>query len=541
MDDDNEALDWGNEEDEYQDSPRRGSYDQNGRRDTNDAEDVEDAVSLGDDEDDRGFYSYQREDAPTNALNAYTVTDDSARPASARTQMETLGANDRRGPQAACDGAEPPEPSTIRNSDTNTESLSRPRSSTAQSSPQRLQPRLTHALPAKPVTAKVPYLPPSHPSIVEATSMIISPRAAARDAKKNNEKLVPLVIDLPPNWEVRTARKDGDIYYYNRETHQSTWTLPVSNIPPSSVLEEPRGRPHRHESTGHSRHMTAHDSNAHRSQTSRPTRDASRTSQPDYDMEDATRPLTPDQRVLSFEDRHYRPGGDSISHSVEVRTLERIEISSGPSLKRLEKSPVSPRQQRRPRSLTPPSYRDPQSHSRDQEYAPSRSHRSGRDEITYANSEFSMPRDLEVVLPNNGYDGRRWTSHASTDYPREFRENERSIRREPSRRHVDDSDPIILDQPLSSADRQRRTMKRQESNRGQSRERGTTQAHTFDSLSASAHPSYHPAPSTLSASSPPIHVVFPYLCSRALRAYSCAISSSTRHILWRRSIVPIAD
>ncbi|KAJ3508167.1 hypothetical protein NLJ89_g5903 [Agrocybe chaxingu] len=171
MADENETVDWGLGEENQRESLRGTAVGLNAD-DCDDIDDIEDTVSLGDEDEDQGFYSYRPQDAPGYS-EARKET--SSKPPSSQRPVDKTGANDNRRTkhEGERDG---------QHHDMVPNSPPRPQNSSgSQSSPQRSQPngnRMTHALPPKPVTAKVPYLPPSHPSIVEATSMIsISPRA----------------------------------------------------------------------------------------------------------------------------------------------------------------------------------------------------------------------------------------------------------------------------------------------------------------------------------------------------------------------------
>jgi len=72
MDDENETLDWGNEEEECQESFRKLHTGANAEGGTFAGEDVEDTTSLGDDEDDQRFYSISRHDV-INSSAPYNV------------------------------------------------------------------------------------------------------------------------------------------------------------------------------------------------------------------------------------------------------------------------------------------------------------------------------------------------------------------------------------------------------------------------------------------------------------------------------------
>ncbi|KAF8970440.1 hypothetical protein BDZ97DRAFT_1791426 [Flammula alnicola] len=443
-----EALDWGNEEEEHQGAYRRASYDYAARRDSGDADDVEDTISLGEDEDD-GYY-YQREYTNRTVHSSVIAKEAHDRPPSVQQREESTGANDQPRSQHGYREPEHFEGATTQTSRLSASSPPRQRNSRNQSSPQHPNPtRLMHALPPKPIPAKVPYLPPSHPSIVAATSMTsISPRAASRDAKKVNgttpgKPSSPAPPDLPQNWELRHPRRGGSPYYYNRETHESTWTLPTSR------------------------------------------------SNRDHDMEDATRPLPPDPKDLSYEDRHYRPGGDTTSVAIEVRAVARSEAIGGPypSRSRYDRSPSPTRQRRRARSIL--------RHSTEQDYLPSRgNHHAPRERHGFTNPDPVLQRELDAMPPESGYT-ERWISP-----PTEFDQDDRASRRQP-RRPVDINDRG-LDQP-SSDDRTRPSLRRRESSRGPHRDRDREPPRHPDIREHSnGNPNFLSAPSTLSASSHPL-------------------------------------
>ncbi|KAJ3748038.1 hypothetical protein DFH05DRAFT_878790 [Lentinula detonsa] len=102
---------------------------------------------------------------------------------------------------------------------------------------------MMHGLPPKPVTSAVSFLPSSQSSLTEATAMVtretakgkggggITKTSAANPLHKDD------VGSLPPHWEIRHPRSGGkQIYFYNNQTHESTWTHP-------SLLQSPRGHP----------------------------------------------------------------------------------------------------------------------------------------------------------------------------------------------------------------------------------------------------------------------------------------------------------
>ncbi|KAG8903487.1 hypothetical protein FRB99_003230 [Tulasnella sp. 403] len=87
---------------------------------------------------------------------------------------------------------------------------------------------LPPGLPQKPVTKEgaPTYVSPSDPSFMAASAMAGPPKAGN---------------GLLPDWEPRTSRSGGDVYYYNVKTRESTWTKPVApqvartRLPPSPV------------------------------------------------------------------------------------------------------------------------------------------------------------------------------------------------------------------------------------------------------------------------------------------------------------------
>jgi len=393
------------------------------------------------------------------------------------------------------------KPSTPHNFSSAEDFPRRKQDSRDRASPQRSQPnpgRLTHALPPKPMTSKVPpYLPPSHPSIVEATSMIISPRAGGRETKKTNgvssvTSMPSTADELPHNWEYRESRNGGGKYYYNKETHESTWEKPVSSIPSDSSHAESRSRRRRSSSTGR-RHRTPPDSNAHQSQTTRPSRNSAHIP-PDREMDDATKTALHDPNGLSYEDRHYRPGGEPSSAAVEFRATERLSevvnsrVSSQSRYDRMP--PASPPSRKRARSSSPHESRTSYLHEKEREYQSSRGNSRGQN--AYTNDP---QRDFETLQPDPGYAEHRWVR---TPHPLDFPRSDRDPSRRRGRRQ--DDEPMVGEHP------ERRN-----------RLRGRESSHEYNRDRDPPHPSelredanqnsiFLSAPSTLSASShhPPL-------------------------------------
>ena len=203
MEEENEVLDWGNEEDEHYQASAQFP------------EDADDAVSLGDEEDEQAFYAQQFSETNGGPPLAKSSDGDYVdRPDSREMSVDQF--------------------SQPQQQDAQTNSVTQATTLNQKESPRRsqplLQPRLTHALPPKPVASSMPYIPPSHPSIVEATAM----SARTREHKRNvatPEKTPHYKEPLPPDWEIRYPRSGGrTCYYYNVVTHESTWYHPVSNL-----------------------------------------------------------------------------------------------------------------------------------------------------------------------------------------------------------------------------------------------------------------------------------------------------------------------
>lgn len=272
VEDETEVLDWGNEEED------RGTSEQDP---SVAAEDAEDAVSLGGDEDDE-FLTYQprvsqgasqRTQSPSKAVNHSEKTQETS----------VFGANARG------KAPEHDRPKTPARPPQETQMV--PESSPALNR-QLSFGKLTHALPPKPIVSSVPFMHPSHPSIIEATAM-----AARVDRDKKNGIVAvtkPTTFEsgdiLPPDWEVRHPRNGRGVYYYNSRTKESTWTRPGSSPP--------------------ARDRRAADE----------TRDIVVVSKTDDSL--TSRIGRSDAgTILSYDDRHYRPGESA-------RRDERLPVQS---------------------------------------------------------------------------------------------------------------------------------------------------------------------------------------------------------------------
>ncbi|KAG6816352.1 hypothetical protein H0H87_006768 [Tephrocybe sp. NHM501043] len=328
MDEENDVLDWGAEDEEskHQDASKHGAADGEG-----DNHDVEDSVSLGGEEEEQEYYSYQQQEEITTVAVGTDNNHANLAPSAIDAGNDELS--------TSCEvQREDSSTSQLHSSEAGTP---RRNSSTGRRSPPRsVAPRITHALPAKPVVTNVPFLHPSHPSIVEATAMSVTTRTAGRtEATKgkvngtsttivtttttgNETAAVPAVgpEPLPRGWEAREARSgSGGTYYYNVRTQESTWTRPVS----SSSISYPisRGgnsRRHRGSSSFLGAEPTSPSRSDHPHSQSQQTQEISHHSkraQPlDHDsMTDLQAAPVPDFTEMTYNDRHYRPGGPDIS------------------------------------------------------------------------------------------------------------------------------------------------------------------------------------------------------------------------------------
>ncbi|KAF8550339.1 hypothetical protein OG21DRAFT_421868 [Imleria badia] len=256
MEDDTEVLDWGHEEElAVADKP---SFD---------IDDAEDAVSLGGDEEDE-FLTYQ-----------------------SRVPAKTTRQQRQDPPIARSESQEPAE-----------------RTGSADLPPRTL----VHALPPKPVLSTVPFVHPSHPSIIEATAM-----ASRADREKRNGAGV-YDDSLPPGWEVKYPRNGRGVYYYNIHTQESTWTRPSdpSSRERSDRRDDPLDKP-----------LTTRSG-----ETLIPR--VGRTESGD----------------MSYDDRHYRPGESARREERPARSSQRLDSYVPESYSHSRTS--SPRA--RERDLTPP-------------------------------------------------------------------------------------------------------------------------------------------------------------------------------------------
>ncbi|KAH7924366.1 hypothetical protein BV22DRAFT_1035176 [Leucogyrophana mollusca] len=298
--DDTEALDWGNEEEE-----RGMDYDE--RRESA-AEDAEDAVSLGGDEEDE-FLTYQSRLQQGANQGGQTPP----RPAHHAEKLDTA----EQEPVARGRRSERQRSSTPHKSRWDSQSASEqsPMLKRAQSFG-----KLTHALPPKPVVSSVPFVHPSHPSIIEATAM-----ATRLDHEKRGNGVITKSHShegadaLPPDWEMKHPKSGRGVYYYNSRTQVSTWTRPANTTPSLSVREKDKDRPQPIEL-----HAPEERRDKVLSTKSAEPVISSRSGRTDTDKD------------LSYDDRHYRPGesgsrDERPTPQVHVRQVDSYQPPRSPS------------------------------------------------------------------------------------------------------------------------------------------------------------------------------------------------------------------
>ncbi|KAH6909442.1 hypothetical protein BKA70DRAFT_1561685 [Coprinopsis sp. MPI-PUGE-AT-0042] len=253
MDDDNELLDWGNEDDEQNQAPSTIVGDDG---------DNDDAVSLGDESEAESPPSTQRNDEEPSQTVTATAPDEAERP-----QTPAPSASRSRRPE---------DTQSSRN-----ESPGRATTTTPG--------RLTHALPPKPaVVLAVP--------VVSTTAKATSMKAASGRSSTSRANDTPTLVaknlasttdsDLPPDWEILHSSKK-EIYYWNTKTKESSWVRPTTSS--SASDSRPRGES--------ARAVTSSPTLAKRPPLS-PHRVPSHREEPPKRVAD----------TLSHDDRYYRPG-----------------------------------------------------------------------------------------------------------------------------------------------------------------------------------------------------------------------------------------
>ncbi|GLB39089.1 hypothetical protein LshimejAT787_0602510 [Lyophyllum shimeji] len=493
MDDDHDVLDWGNEDDDQkiQDSSRPAD------QTAGEIDDAEDAVSLGEEEDDQEYYALQQ-DRNVTALATESSQFSSAEPSNdSLMERPSSSRNLKREDSSTSQVPSSTAGSPRRNSPSTTRSPQRPP-----------PPRLTHALPPKPVVTNVPFLPPSHPSIVEATAMSV----ATRSTRSTGKSSAALDSDpLPRHRDSREPRSSsGGVYQHNSRTSQSTWTRPVSNSNSSPSRSHSRG-----DSTRHHRgsNLPAGYKNLSPPRSDHPPPPSQETSRhtrraqppPDAGLTDLQETATSDVNGLSYEDRHYRPGGAEApippagNRRADRNRVEAADPRFNPHPDRAFTPPASPPRARgRARSLSPlPVSSSTSSRGRESRPArPPRTGRGGRDANTDADS--SIQRDREVLPASFAPPRSRWNNDPLTP------ELNSSAYQE-SRRRIRPQDEAAYDGPVYEGRPPMPT--RSGSLRGRNRDRDQIRA--LD-LREQDRIQNIPSQSTLSASSSHLHLHLSY-------------------------------
>ncbi|KAG6860289.1 hypothetical protein C0995_013200 [Termitomyces sp. Mi166 len=423
MEEENDVLDWGAEEEENKnpDAGKNGATD--ARPIAGDNDDAEDAVSLGDEEEAQDFYLYQQEEQKEPVTEVENNEANIALPsASADDALSTATLSRLQ--------REDSSPSQVPSSKTGTP---RRNSSPGRRSPQpTLAPRITHALPPKPVVTTVPFLPPSHPSIVEATAM----SAPTRTTSRSNGKSLTSGNELPPlprGWEAREARSgSGGTYYYNVRTHESTWTRPVSN--PSSSSPSRQFRDDSARRRGSDSFLGAKSSSPRRSdnshsQSQEPSRHSKRVQPLEHVPATDLQIIPPSNATtMSYNDRHYRPGVDGINASGNTndrhyRNREAADSRFNPRPDQASTTSPEASPRARARSVSPlPMSSQVISHGQDSRSTrPPRSSRGRRNSNTDADSSTFRDRDQLLgsypARDSNTYQESRRHSHHHYETP----------------------------------------------------------------------------------------------------------------------------
>lgn len=337
MEEDTEVLDWGHEDDEQ--TAQRSSGD--GRDNWRDREDAEDAVSLGGDEDDmQNFYAYQVNEQDASKGQASTLKSSST----AQTQIQPSKRDLQR---EASSGSVSQKPPASQSQESDSTQLGRSQSFG----------KLTHALPPKPVVSVDPYI---HPS--PATTSTLASSMVQRERRTNGFKSASGGNggDLPADWEIRVPRSGGsEHYYYNVKTHESTWTRPGPVSGKSSPSKDTEsGSMQARDGRSPARNGTSNKVRASSSER-RATAESARN--------EAKRKASPGGE-LSYEDRHYRPGGaagpEERGGSVQPLFADASHAAPRPP------SPKNFSDRRRSRSPSPPARREHELQDR-----PARPHR----------------------------------------------------------------------------------------------------------------------------------------------------------------------
>ncbi|KAI0945730.1 hypothetical protein AcW1_001884 [Taiwanofungus camphoratus] len=386
MEEDTEVLDWGHEEDEQLTAhfQQRAS---DGRDSWRDQEDAEDAVSLGGDEDDmQNFYNHRSTEPDASKGQPST-------PKMSFSQQQHSHQSKRdyqREPSGNSQKQQPP----LQSQNPGSPQLRRSQS----------HGKMTHALPPKPVVSVAPVHPSPAQTSTLASSMVQRERRVNGHGKPVSSS--DGIDVLPPDWEVRYPRSGGsDHYYYNLKTHESTWTQPGLVSGRSSPLKD------RESGTiqtvgGRSPNQISHDATVRADSTERHVL-------PSSDHKDLKHKTSPAGQ-LSYEDRHYRPGGSShASASVEPSDRREDRGSStqspypeGSYHPSRVPTPRNMSERRRTRSISP--RRDSQTHDRfvrvRREMTPPR---SAVDHGTWREPHRDIPATRQSNVPDHAWSSSR--------------------------------------------------------------------------------------------------------------------------------------
>lgn len=300
MEDDTEVLDWGHEEED-------GAATHGGEQRTFSMDDPEDAVSLGGDEEDE-FLTYQSR-VPQDSLHRAHSPPRSARytredPSRGRgdTPRRRDHSNDR-----TSSGEQPSLPGRTHTLGT-----------------------LVHALPPKPVTSTVPFVHPSHPSIIEATAMASRADRDKRNGTGSQASPYDHNDPLPSGWELKYPRSGRGVYYYNIHTHESTWTRPTA-----PAIREKRGEWSDRRDDPLDNPLSTRNENL------------------------IPRVGRAESGDMSYNDRHYRPGETARREERPALSTQLIDsyVPDSYSLNARNNRPSRPSSRARDRDSTPPSRR----------------------------------------------------------------------------------------------------------------------------------------------------------------------------------------
>ncbi|KAG6850034.1 hypothetical protein H0H93_002239 [Arthromyces matolae] len=428
MDDDNDVLDWGAEEDEGRQQTTNESPADDAQAVSGDNDDVEDSVSLGDEEEEQEYYAYQQEEAKDATTDAESNHATVALPSTSADDAPLVSGDPHQDDSAASQVPSSTTGTPRRGSNASRRSLQPP-----------VTTRMTHALPPKPVVTSVPFLPPSHPSIVEATAMSV-PTSRVTGRSNANGKAPVAAIELEPlprDWETREARSGpGGTYYYNVRTNESTWTRPVSNSSSSSPSTHLRGDSvsrHRGDSFPLANSLSPRPSDYSHSQSQESSRPSRRPQPNEFTSDAPIAPFTNQPHSMSYDDRHYRPGA-GIEGSNEVPVDERHRryrddvdplFNPRPAQTYVAPTDTSLHVRKRVRSLSPQPMNS-QAISGSRKSRSSRAQRASRRRDSSTDADPSKYRDLDSLaspLPSNDswgvsniYDDPHHSQHYGMSY-----------------------------------------------------------------------------------------------------------------------------